>query len=145
MAPLSHRRKQNLRRFTSQKGAVVEWLHVWCRKSPEGREFKAWLCHATTGKLSVNPAVNTVNPLYNGIRYNGTIRNNVNPICTKISGSCILPLTVPCYSLRGHTFLGYLLESPRRGDSNKYTKRMIYKRTVKKYPLLMTGPYQVSL
>ena len=24
--------------------------------------------------------------------------------------------------------LGYLLESPRRGDSNKYTKRMNYKK-----------------
>ena len=33
----------------------------------------------------------------------------------------------------GKTYvLGYLLESPRRGDSNKYTKRMIYKRTVQK-------------
>ena len=28
---------------------------------------------------------------------------------------------------------GYLLESPRRGDSNKYTKRIIYRRTVQKY------------
>ena len=26
----------------------------------------------------------TVNPLYNGIRYNSNIRYNVNPICTKI-------------------------------------------------------------
>ena len=31
----------------------------------------------------------------------------------------------------------YLLESPRRGDSNKYTKRMIHKKTVQKDPLLM--------
>ena len=30
----------------------------------------------------------------------------------------------------------YLLELPRRGDSNKYTKRMIYKKkSVQKYPL----------
>ena len=32
---------------------------------------------------------------------------------------------------------GYLLESPCRGDSNKYTKRMICKRTVQNYPLFM--------
>ena len=32
----------------------------------------------------------------------------------------------------------YLLELPRWGDSNKYTKRMIYKKNiVQKYPLLM--------
>ena len=31
----------------------------------------------------------------------------------------------------------YLLESPRRGDSNKYTKRMIHKKTVQKYPVWM--------
>ena len=31
----------------------------------------------------------TVNLLYNGIRYNNKIRYNVNPICTKISGTCI--------------------------------------------------------
>ena len=32
----------------------------------------------------------------------------------------------------------YLLESPRRGDSNKYTKRIIYKKkSVQKYQLLM--------
>ena len=41
------------------------------------------------------------------------------------------------FSLTSHVILwesirfGYLLELPRRGDSNKYTKRMIYKRTVK--------------
>ena len=40
----------------------------------------------------------------------------------------------------------YLLESPRRGDSNKYTKRMIHK-NIQKNPLFMlqTGPYQGSL
>ena len=32
---------------------------------------------------------------------------------------------------------GYLLESPRRGDSNKNTNHLIYKRTVQKYPLLV--------
>ena len=61
--------------------------------------------------------------LYNGIRCNTRIRYNVNPICTKIIGSCIFSLTVACYYLGKHKF-GYLLESPRRGDSNKYTKRM---------------------
>ena len=41
----------------------------------------------------------------------------------------------------------YLLESPRRGDSNKYTKRMIHKETVQKYQLFMlkTSPCKVSL
>ena len=54
--------------------------------------------------------------------------------------------TVPCYSLGKHTF-GYLLESPRRGDANKYSKRMIYKKNAQKYPLSMlwTGPFHVSL
>ena len=32
-------------------GAVVEWLE--CRKPPQGREFEAGLCNATTGKLSL--------------------------------------------------------------------------------------------
>ena len=33
---------------------------------------------------------------------------------------------------------GYLLEWPRRGNSNKYTKRMIYiKIAIQKYPLFM--------
>ena len=73
--------------------------------------------------------VYTVNPLYNGIRYNSEIRYNVNPIFTKISGSCIFLLTALCYSLGKHTF--WILESPRRGDSNKYTKRTISKKTVK--------------
>ena len=39
----------------------------------------------------------TVNPLYNGIRYNSKIRYYANPICTKISGSCIFSLTVLCF------------------------------------------------
>ena len=71
-----------------------------------------------------------MNPLYNGIRYNSKIRYNVNPSCTKNDGSCISSLTVPVYSLGKHTFWIFL-ESPRKGDSYKYTKRMIYKRTVK--------------
>ena len=44
----------------------------------------------------------TVNPLYNDILYNSKIRYDDNPICTKISGSCIF--SVPCYSLGKHTF-----------------------------------------
>ena len=45
-----------------------------------------------------------------------------------------------CYSnviLQENIRFVYLLESPRRGDSNKYTKRMIHKRTVQKYPYFM--------
>ena len=39
----------------------------------------------------------------------------------------------------------YLLESPRRGDSNKYTKPMFHKKLLKKVSVfvLKTGPYQV--
>ena len=39
---------------------------------------------------------------------------------------------------------GYLLESPRRGDSNKYTKRMIYKSTVKKISIIHTLDGSIS-
>ena len=41
----------------------------------------------------------------------------------------------------------YLLESPRRGDSNKYTKHMIYKRKCSKVSVTdaLDGSYQVSL
>ena len=31
-----------------------------------------------------------MNPLYNDIRYDSKIRYNVNVVCTKISGSCIV-------------------------------------------------------
>ena len=72
----------------------------------------------------------TVNPLYNDIRYNSKIRYNVNLVCTKISGSCFSSLIFPFYSTENHTF-AYLFESPRRGDSNKYTKRMIHKKLFK--------------
>ena len=78
----------------------------------------------------------TVNLLYNDIRYNSKIRYNVNPICIKISGPCIFSLTVSCYSLGKHTFWIFI-GLPRQSDYNKYTKRMIYKRTVQKYPLCM--------
>ena len=43
----------------------------------------------------------------------------------------------------------YLLESPRRGDSNKYTKRMIYKKKCSKVSVTCTdaldGFYPVSV
>ena len=88
-----------------------------------------------------------VNPLHNNILYNSKIRYNVNLIYTKICGSCCFSLTVPCYFL-GNIGFGYLLEAPPLGDSNKYTKCMMYKnkkKTIQKYPLFMlwTGPYQV--
>ena len=40
----------------------------------------------------------------------------------------------------------YLLESPRRGDSNKYTKRMIYKKMCSKVSVTdaLDGSYQVA-
>ena len=76
-------------------------------------------------KASVNLYVNAVfkefvlsyvvSPLYNDIRYNSKIRYNVNPICTKIRGSCIFSLTVPWYSMGKHTFLIFIrIASPRR-------------------------------
>ena len=68
----------------------------------------------------------TVNPHYSDIRYNSKIRYNFNLVCIKISGSCIFSLIFPFYSSGNIRFV-YLLESPRRGDSNKYTERMIYK------------------
>ena len=41
----------------------------------------------------------------------------------------------------------YLLESPRRGDSNKYTEHMIYKRKCSKISVTdaLDGSYHVSL
>ena len=41
----------------------------------------------------------------------------------------------------------YLLESPRSGDSNKYTKHIIYKKNCSKVSVTdaLDGPYQVSL
>ena len=38
--------------------------------------------------------------------------------------------------LQENICFGYLLESPHRGDSNKYTKRMVYKKKYLKYRLL---------
>ena len=55
-----------------------------------------------------------------------------------ISGSCIFSL-IFSFILQENIRSVYLLESPWRGDSNKYTKRIIYNRktTVQKYPLLL--------
>ena len=59
--------------------------------------------------------ISTVNPLYNGIRYNSKIRYNVNLVCTKISGSCIFSLIFPCYSSGKHTFCIFVrIASARR-------------------------------
>ena len=67
----------------------------------------------------------TVSSLYSDISYNSKIRYNVNLVCTKISGSCTFSLTIKCYSLGKHTFWTFVrIASARRGNSNKYTKRM---------------------
>ena len=47
---------------------------------------------------------NTVNPLYNNIRYNSKIRYYIKLVSTKVSGSCIFSLLFPCYSSGKHTF-----------------------------------------
>ena len=88
----------------------------------------------------------TVNPLYNDIRYNSKIHYNVSVVHTKISRSCIFSLIFPFYSSGKHTFCVFV-ESPRRGDSNKYTKRIIYKKKCSKASVTdaLDGSYQVSL
>ena len=48
------KKKSDLREACSW---VVRAAWLWCRKSPEGCEFEAGLCHPTT-ENSVNPAVN---------------------------------------------------------------------------------------
>ena len=55
-------------------------------------------------------------------------------------------LIFPFYSSGKHTFV-YLLESPRRGDSNKYTKCMISKNKRSKVSVTdaLDRSYQVSL
>ena len=82
--------------------------------------------------------MSAVNPLYNDIRYNSKIRFNVNLVRTKISGSCIFHSYSHVIFQENKRFV-YWLESPRRGDSNKYTKRLfsIHIKTVQKYPLFM--------
>ena len=82
-----------------------------------------------------------MDPQNKGIRYNG------NLVCTKISGPCNFSLIHVSHVILQENFFLYLLELPRQGDSNKYTKRMSHKETIQKYPLFMlkTGHYQVSL
>ena len=41
-------------RLERRRSQVVRAARLWCRKSPQGREFEAELCHATTGKLSLS-------------------------------------------------------------------------------------------
>ena len=53
---------------------------------------------------------------------------------TKIRGSCFFSSLFHCYShviLQENIRFVCLLESPRRGDSNKYMKRMIHKKLFK--------------
>ena len=64
--------------------------------------------------------INTVNPLYNNIRYNNKIHYNVNLVCTKIRGSCIFFVVVPMLVLGKTYILCVLLELPRRGDSRRF-------------------------
>ena len=56
----------------------------------------------------------TVNPLYNDIRYNSTIRYNVNLVCTKISGSCIFFIVTPMLFFRKHTFCVFVRVASER-------------------------------
>ena len=46
-------------------------------------------------------------------------------------------IDIPIFILLENIRFVYLLESPRQGNSNKYTKRMMYKRRAQKDPLLM--------
>ena len=94
----------------------------------------------------------TVNPLYNGICYNRKIRYNVNLVSTKTADRVFFHSNSH-FILQENIRFVYLLESPRRGDSNKYTKRMIYKKKKKKKKKkskisvirALDGSYQVSL
>ena len=81
--------------------------------------------------FTFQPQLHTVNPLYNDIRYNSKFHNNVNLVCTKFSGSCTFSIDIPILFFRKICFV-YLLESPRRGDSNKYSNGMIYKKKCSK-------------
>ena len=69
-----------------------------------------------------HPIFKTLAPQYSKPSY--AYGYNVNLVCTKISRSRISLFFFLLENIR----FGYLLESPRRGDSNKYTKHMIYKK-----------------
>ena len=77
------------------------------------------------------PRGTTVNPLYNDIRYNSKIRYNVNSV--RKSADHVFFHWQSHVILEENVCFLYLQESPRRGDSSKYTKRMIHKETVQKY------------
>ena len=65
----------------------------------------------------LQPGSNIVNPLYNSIRYNSKIRYNVDLVRTKSADRVFFQ----CYShviLQENICFVYLLEWPRRGDSN---------------------------
>ena len=71
-----------------------------------------------------------MNPFYNDIRYNSKIRYNVNLVCTKINGSCILSLIFPCYFSGKYTFCVFVrIASARR--FYEYTKHIIHKKLFK--------------
>ena len=86
----------------------------------------------------------TVNHIYNDIRYNSKIRYNVNLVC---SVDRVFFIDIPMLFFQKTYVFVYLFEWPSRGDSNKFTKRIIHKETVQKYPLFMlkTCLYKVSL
>ena len=79
---------------------------------------------------------NTVNPLYNDIRYNSKIRYNVNLVCTKISGSYIFLLMFPFYSSGKHTFCIFVRIAWLRVDI-KFLYNSNFALTAK--PLVLTG------
>ena len=79
--------------------------------------------------------ISTVNPLYKDIRYNSKICYNVNLVCTKISGLCIFSLIFLFYSSGKDTFCVFV-RIASGGDSNKYTKRMIYEKKCSKVSVI---------
>ena len=69
----------------------------------------------------------TVNPLYNDIRYYSKIRLTSVRSAQKSADHVFLHWYSHVILQENIRFV-YLLESPWRGDSNKYTKRMIHKK-----------------
>ena len=68
----------------------------------------------------------TVNPLYTDTRYNDKIRYNENLNVTKPSLKKRRLMRNYAKKSSSNIYFGYLLESPQRGDSNKYPKYMFY-------------------
>ena len=101
-----------------------------CTTTAKNCKVQHKIFHTEQGLPSFAPLYgrySTVNPLYNDIHYNSKIRYNVNSVCTKISGSCIFFHWYSHVILQENIHFVYFLELPQRGDSNKYTKRMIHK------------------